>query len=101
MPGMDARHPLDKAADALGGAAELALILGVTAQAISNWKGRGVPIERCLAIERATAGSVSRRDLREDWPDIWPELADRRAADTVHPFPDLDRRAPVSVEGGS
>jgi DNA-binding transcriptional regulator YdaS (Cro superfamily) len=40
------------------------------------WKARGsVPVEHCLAIERATEGAVTRRDLRPDdahliWPDI-------------------------------
>jgi DNA-binding transcriptional regulator YdaS (Cro superfamily) len=31
----------------------------------------------CPLIEQATAGSVTRRDLRDDWKAIWPEL-DRR-----------------------
>ena len=31
--------------------------------------------ELCVAIERATNGAVTRRDLRPtDWPRIWPEL---------------------------
>ena len=30
---------------------------------------------RCVAIERATNGQVTRKDLRpHDWKDIWPEL---------------------------
>ncbi|MBV7457340.1 helix-turn-helix domain-containing protein [Acidovorax sp. sif1233] len=30
----------------------------------------------CVAIERATSGAVTRRDLRpDDWHLIWPELA--------------------------
>lgn len=38
---------------------------------------KGVPIERCVPIERATAGAVTRKDLRpNDWRDIWPELAE-------------------------
>lgn len=42
---------------------------------------RPVPIERCVAIERATAGAVMRWDLRpHDWRDIWPELAARADA---------------------
>ena len=80
MVAMDQRHPLDRAADAVGGTPKLAAALGVSAQAICNWKERGVPIERCLAIERATNGSVTRRDLRDDWQAIWPELK-RRIAD--------------------
>lgn len=71
---MDQPHPLDLAAVHVGGAAKLAGLLDVSVQAISNWKDRGVPIERCLPIERATGGAVTRRDLRDDWRDIWPEL---------------------------
>lgn len=29
----------------------------------------------CVAIERATDGKVTRKDLRPDWDLIWPELA--------------------------
>jgi len=30
----------------------------------------------CVLIEQVTFGAVSRKDLYpEDWPDIWPELA--------------------------
>lgn len=37
--------------------------------------------ENCVAIERATDGAVSRRDLRpDDWQAIWPELAEAKAA---------------------
>ena len=36
---------------------------------------RGVPAERCPAIEAATDGAVRRWDLRpDDWHRIWPEL---------------------------
>lgn len=35
--------------------------------------------EYCVAIEVATGGKVSRRDLRpDDWMRIWPELDRRR-----------------------
>lgn len=35
-----------------------------------------VPEKSAVAIEVATQGAVSRRDLRpNDWQDIWPELA--------------------------
>lgn len=77
---MEKKHPLDIAADALGGAAQLGIICDVTPQAISNWKRRGVPIDRCLAIEYATKGAVTRRDLRDDWRSIWPELAKKQPA---------------------
>ena len=77
---MTQKHPIDRASDVLGGGAKLADTLGVSAQAISNWKERGVPIDRCLAIERATEGQVTRRDLRDDWESIWPELANGKSS---------------------
>ena len=60
-----------------GTAAALADELGIPRILISQWSlnQRPVPLERCVAIERATAGKVTRRDLRpDDWQDIWPEL---------------------------
>ena len=39
---------------------------------------RPVPVRHCVAIERATGGQVTRKDLRpNDWTDIWPELAEK------------------------
>lgn len=36
----------------------------------------------CAALERESAGAVTRRDLRpDDWQQIWPELAERKGAD--------------------
>ncbi|MBW8072895.1 MAG: hypothetical protein GJU77_04315 [Ferrovum sp.] len=58
----------------------LAVQIDSHAPDISNWsKGkRPVPISRCIAIERATEGAVTRRDLRpDDWHMIWPELANQ------------------------
>jgi len=72
----------------LVGAANLARSLGVTPQAVNAWKKgeRPVPVERCVEIEHATDGAVTRRDLRpDDWERIWPELAEpkhgRRSTD--------------------
>ena len=74
---MDQKCPVDMASDAVGGAAKLAALVGVSPQAISNWKERGIPIDRCVAVERLTG--VSRRVLRPtDWEDFWPELAEPR-----------------------
>lgn len=57
---------LEKAKDAAGGNSALAkLIGGITPQAISQW--RQVPVERVLAVEKATG--VPRHELR---PDIYP-----------------------------
>lgn len=67
---------IDKACEAAGGLAKLAAAIGQTAQTVSNWRARGVPVVHCAAIEQATAGRVTRRDLRpDDWQRIWPELA--------------------------
>jgi DNA-binding transcriptional regulator YdaS (Cro superfamily) len=42
-----------------------------------------------VQIERATAGAVTRRDLRpDDWGDIWPELIDDE-----HPWPSREQEA--------
>ena len=70
---------IDKACKAAGGPAKLARALGISSSAVSQWvKGaRPVPVDRMAAIERATGGVVTRRELRpEDWAEIWPELAD-------------------------
>lgn len=76
MPTSEAVHALDRAALIAGGRLNLSQTLGVTLGALGNWKIRGVPIERCYAIERTTAGAVTRKDLRpDDWHEIWPELA--------------------------
>jgi DNA-binding transcriptional regulator YdaS (Cro superfamily) len=75
MVGMSVKHPLDRAAFAVDGVGKLAGILRVSSSAICNWKKRGVPIDRCVAIERATGGQVGRKDLRpDDWAEHWPEL---------------------------
>jgi len=43
-----------------------------------------VPVERCVQIERATAGAVRRWDLRpDDWHLIWPELVGSEGAPAV------------------
>lgn len=73
---MPAKTPLERACESAGGATKLAGLIGVSVQTLSNWKDRGVPIERCVAIEQATDAAVTRRDLRpDDWQAIWPELA--------------------------
>ena len=73
---IEGEHALDLAARLVAGRLNLAQKLNVTVGAVGNWKVRGVPIEHCNAIERATQGIVTRRDLRpDDWQTIWPELA--------------------------
>lgn len=52
----------------MGGVSVLAEKIGVVQSAVSNWRTRnsGVPAERCIAIEQATDGAVTRYDLRPD-----------------------------------
>lgn len=77
---MSEKTPIELAADAVGGAARLAEMLGVTVQVVGNWKARGVPVDRCFAIEQATQGAIDRRALRpKDWRNIWPEMARKTA----------------------
>lgn len=46
---------------------EFADLTGVTQGRVSQWlKGERIPAERCAAIETATAGAVTRYDLRPD-----------------------------------
>ena len=74
-------HPLERACAEAGGMARLAAAIGQSPQTVWNWRTRGVPVIHCAAIEQATGGKVTRRDLRpEDWQRIWPELADAKAA---------------------
>lgn len=65
------------ACETVGGLSILARIIGVKPPTVHQWitGKRPVPIERCAAIENATTGKVTRRDLRpNDWQEIWPEL---------------------------
>lgn len=74
------KHPIDMA----GGVSELARMLGLSAPSVSLWKRRGVPLGRCVEIERVTAGKVMRWDMRpSDWHLIWPELIGRPGAPEV------------------
>lgn len=65
--------PLDRAKKAAGNAAALATKVGVSPQALSQWKE--VPIRRVLDVERATG--VPRYELR---PDIYPPPEQEGAA---------------------
>jgi DNA-binding transcriptional regulator YdaS (Cro superfamily) len=69
--------PLDKAIEAAGGVAKMAASIGLSPNVVSNWRGRGqVPAERCLAVEAATGGAVTRYDLR---PDVFGKAPSKRA----------------------
>jgi DNA-binding transcriptional regulator YdaS (Cro superfamily) len=58
---------LEEAIASVQTAANLAQKLGVTPQAVSNWRKVGVTAQRAIDIERATG--VSRQKMR---PDLWP-----------------------------
>ena len=61
----------------VGSQAILAHRIGVSPAAVNQWISghRPVPLERCVAIELATNGQVTRQDLRpDDYWLIWPEL---------------------------
>lgn len=64
---------LDRAKKAVGGSSELGRRIGVTSQAVSQW--RRVPAERVLDVERATG--VPRHHLR---PDLYPPSEAEAAA---------------------
>lgn len=68
---MSSVESLERACRVCGSQIELATRLGISSPSISEWKRRGrVPVERCPDIERATAGQITRHDLR---PDVFGE----------------------------
>lgn len=77
---------VNRAIRAAGGLYKLAAILGVSPQAVVNWRSRGIPLGKCAAVEAATNGEVTRRQMRPAdahliWPDLpAPKRAKRRAA---------------------
>ncbi len=67
-----------RASKFLGGNAALARAIGVKPPTVQQWVNgeRPVPPNRCVAIERLTSGTVTRKHLRpDDWSEYWPELA--------------------------
>lgn len=64
-------NALDRAIDVFGTQEALAASLGIRSPSISEWRKRGqVPAERCIAIETACSGAVTRYELR---PDVFGE----------------------------
>ncbi|WP_076854860.1 transcriptional regulator [Burkholderia pseudomallei] len=65
-----------RAGELVDGLSALARLLGVKPPTVQQWANgsRPVPAHQCVAIERLTHGSITRRELRNDWRDIWPEL---------------------------
>lgn len=60
-----------------GNASALAKTLDISLSSLSQiaHNSEGTSPARCVAIEQATGGAVTRKDLRSDWAEIWPELA--------------------------
>jgi DNA-binding transcriptional regulator YdaS (Cro superfamily) len=59
-----------------GSSARLAAQLEVSPSFLSQMAAGDAAISpaRCVLIEKYTEGAVTRRDLRSDWMDIWPEI---------------------------
>lgn len=58
--------PIKKAAEIMGGLSNLAACCGVTPQAVFKWINKRAPADRCIQIETATKGQVTRYELRPD-----------------------------------
>ena len=75
----------------LGGTSAVARMTGVAPPSVTAWRTRGIPADRCPAIERATAGAVPCETLRPDvrWSRIpdsgWPHPAGRPVIDVARP----------------
>lgn len=70
-----------------GSIGRLASCIGAHAPDVSRWASgkRVVPEKSAVAIETATGGKVTRRDLRPaDWQQIWPELAEPQYQEAAH-----------------
>lgn len=75
---MTYKKAVQLACERVGTQAALAKAIDVSPAVVHQWGSglRPVPVQHCVAIERATDGAVTRCDLRpDDWHLIWPELA--------------------------
>jgi DNA-binding transcriptional regulator YdaS (Cro superfamily) len=74
--------PIEQAFEIIGGVSAVARICGRSPQQVHQWKTgeRPVPAQYCLAIEKASGGQITRRDLRpDDWHLFWPDLQEQAA----------------------
>jgi len=75
----------------LGGPAAVARMVGCRSPSVSEWRTRGIPADRCPAIERATKGGVTCEEIcpRVRWvrvPDpTWPHPDGRPCIDVAGP----------------
>lgn len=70
-----------------GRCVRLAKAIGAHAPDVSRWalqpsdkNYRPIPFHYGALIEKATNGLVSRKDNFENWRQLWPELAEKKAA---------------------
>lgn len=63
-----------------GNGKALAEKLGISQSVLSQIAAdsSGTSPVRCVLIEQHTKGQVTRKDLRADWAQIWPELKHRK-----------------------
>ena len=71
----------------LGGPASVGNMLGVSSQAISQWKV--IPIDRVLQIEISSAGSAKCCEMR---PDIFPNCPHDTPSSPILPVPNLEQQ---------
>lgn len=71
------RAPLRRACQLLGSQTALANAVGASPMQVHYWltRDKNLDAAHCVAIEQATGGQVTRKDLRpHDWQRYWPEL---------------------------
>jgi len=88
----------------IGSHTKLARAVGVSVQSVCFWRDgkRSIAPDKCVAIEVATGGLVTRQDLRpDDWWKIWPELADADAANLSRPVPEVEADGDYALREGA
>ena len=57
---------------------QLAKTLEVSEQQLRNYRlgKQKLPAKLCVQIEQLTGGKVTRKQLRQDWHELWPELGE-------------------------
>ena len=55
---------------------ELARRLGITPQQLDYYRRTQPTVKMCVQIEELTGGKVTRKQLRQDWQELWPELGE-------------------------
>lgn len=60
--------------DSLGGPAVVARMTGVKTPSVIEWRRRGIPVERCPAIEKGSSGKAPCEQLRPDV--VWHRVPD-------------------------